>query len=75
MDNLLELNTSELIEQGDGSIVIFVQSEESGTRSNNALTELPPVTKKPTKTRALVYMFFDWDEESSRYKCKLCEYV
>lgn len=30
---------------------------------------------KPKKTRAVVYQFFKWSDETSQYNCTLCEYV
>lgn len=30
---------------------------------------------KPKKTRAVVYQFFEWNDETNQYKCTLCEYV
>lgn len=35
----------------------------------------PSSSGKPKKTRALVYQFFEWNDQTTQYKCKLCEYV
>lgn len=44
---------------------------ENRVEENNAKSS----TGKPKTTRAIVYEFFKWDDETNQYNCSLCEYV
>lgn len=67
MENLLGINGQNEIDSAE--IVFYIDGEEP---TIGGLQSTPSIPKKP---RALVYQFFEWEQESSRYKCNLCEYA
>lgn len=72
MDAILEFPNIEL---ENGPIVVYINDQVEETNGQVAAVPAVKARKKPVRPRALVYDFFDWDEESSRYKCKNCKYV
>lgn len=47
------------------------QDEEDRIAENSAQSS----AEKPKSTRAIVYQFFEWVNETNQYKCSICEYV
>lgn len=37
--------------------------------------QLSSVKRRPTKTRSIVYKFFNWEEETQQWSCIICTYV
>lgn len=73
MDTFLELPNNNGIE--NGSFVFYLTEPNQGEQINGDVQVAIAKSKKPIKPRALAYQFFVWEEESSRYKCKICAYV
>lgn len=72
MDTISELPINSGIE--NGSFVFYLTEPNQGEQINGDV-QATIARRKPKKPRALAYQFFEWEEESSRYKCKICAYV
>lgn len=58
----------------DGSIILYIENTNDQNQEKvNGGAQM--ATQRPKNERALAYDFFDWEGDSCRYKCKLCEYV
>lgn len=67
----------------DSSVQTSQDTEKKDTDENGSLQTIASneevemiaqrSVKKPKRTRALVYQFFEWNEKSGQYECKLCE--
>lgn len=69
MDSYFDLPDGNGLE--NGSIVLYIENPNQEQVNGDA--HIPK--QRPKKPRALAYQFFEWEEDSSRYKCKICGYV
>lgn len=70
METFMEVPSHNEIESG--SIVFYIGNPNEAEKVTGGKQ---PATLKPKKPRAVVYQFFEWEKESARYKCKICEYA